>query len=313
MQRLWRYRCEFLAFRCAVCVCEMLPVAWVDGIAHTLAWLLCDVLPAKWTRKDVAMENISRAFGRTHTAAQQHEILRGMWIHLFRMIPEMVQAPRKLHVYSYRRIVRFADFHPTVEAMCSGRRVIFVGGHFGNWEVGISTFGLWGFPLGVIARALDNPYLHDWFKEYREATGHRLMLKRGDFDDMLELLSRGGHLGLLGDQDAGSRGLFVDFFGHPASTFKSIALLALEYDALLMVGYSSRSQDNFHAQHWVEFEMGCEALIDPRTITAQDPVRDITEKYTQALERMIRRSPEQYFWVHRRWKSEPRVRRKAAA
>lgn len=312
MRHSWRHWCEFQAFRCAVCVCEMLPVVWVDSLAHTLAWLLCDVLPARWTRKAVAMENIGRAFGQTHTLKQQEAILRQMWVHLFRMIPEMVQGPRKLHIHSYRRIVRYAEYQPTVEAMCSGRRVIFVGGHFGNWELGISTFGLWGFPLGVIARALDNPYLHEWFKEYREGTGHRLMLKRGDFDEMLELLSRGGHLALLGDQDAGSRGLFVDFFGHPASTFKSIALLALEYDALLMVGYSTRSKDSFHQQHWVEFEMGCEALIDPRTITAADPVRAITEEYTQALERMIRRSPEQYFWVHRRWKSEPRVRRKAA-
>ena len=127
---------------------------------------------------------------------------------------------------------------------------------------------------------------------------------------MLALLKRGGNLGMLCDQDAGPRGLFVDFFGRPASTFKSIALLALEYDALITVSYSIRRPDNFDETPWVKYEFGCEALIDPRTITSSDPVGEITRLYTAALEQAIRRAPEQYFWVHRRWKSEPRVRQK---
>lgn len=306
-----RHRIEFFAFRIIVCLCEMLPVRWTTAMARMGAWSMCCLLPAKLTRRQLALDHLRQAFPE-RTDAERLSILERMWEHLFRMIPEIVQAPRKVHLHSYREIIDFASHRPTVEAMCSGRRVIFVGGHFGNWEVGTSVFGLWGFPLGIVARELDNPLLHDWFREYRESSGHRLMLKRGDFDDMLELLKRGGNLGLLGDQDAGTRGLFVDFFGKPASTFKSIALLALEYDALLMVGYSIRTEDDFQGQFWTRFSMGCEAIIDPRSCRSDDPVREITEQYTQALECSIRRAPEQYFWVHRRWKSEPRVRKKAA-
>ena len=119
-----------------------------------------------------------------------------------------------------------------------------------------------------------------------------------------------GHV--LCDQDAGPRGVFVNFFGSPASTFKSIALLALEYDALIMVGYSIRRPAGRGHQFWSKFEVGCEAVIDPRNLTSQDPVGEITQLYTLALERAIRRAPEQYFWVHRRWKSEPKKRKNEA-
>ena len=185
-----------------------------------------------------------------------------------------------------------------------------LGGHFGNWEIGTAMFGMWGFPMGIVAREMDNPYLHNWFLKQREMTGHRMLLKSGDFDEMVVLLEKGGNLGLLCDQDAGPRGIFVDFFGNPASTFKSIALLALEYDALIMVGYSIRQADRPGGRMWSRFEVGCEVVIDPRHAQSNDPVAEITRQFTAALERAIRRAPEQYFGIHRRWKSEPRARKK---
>jgi KDO2-lipid IV(A) lauroyltransferase len=201
--------------------------------------------------------------------------------------------------------------------------VFILGGHFGNWEVSTATFGMFGFPMGIVARRLDNPYLHHWFFEARQTTGHRLYDKNSGWNDMVRLLQAGGNLGLLCDQDAGRRGVFVDFFGRPASTFKSIALMAMEYDALLVVGYGIRLPDDFKDARWVRYEIGCEEVIDPRDFACtRDTVHDITQRYTKALERSIRRAPEQYFWVHRRWKTapadaatrrgSPRKRRKAA-
>ena len=125
---------------------------------------------------------------------------------------------------------------------------------------------------------------------------------------MLDFLENRSHLALLGDQDAGSRGLFVPFFGKEASTFKSIALLALECRAVICVGYASRLEDDFDRYRWARFELGCEEVIDVLDIESADAVREITQRFTSALERVIRRSPEQYFWIHRRWKSKPRQR-----
>lgn len=305
-----RRRLEFLVFQTLVCIVDCLSPRATARLAQQLAWVIHYVLPRRWTRYKVAHDNLRLAFGDKYTDAEIEVIVYRMWVHLFRTVAEIVQSTRKLHIHSYRDAIQFGDFQRTNQAVCSGRRVIMLGGHFGNWEIGTTLFGMWGFPMGIVARELDNPYLHNWFKRYREMTGHRLMMKSGGYDDMTSLLNKGGNLGMLCDQDAGPRGLFVDFFGRPASTFKSIALLALEYDALIIVGYSIRRPDQFDETNWVQFEVGCEALIDPRTITSSDPVGEITQQYTAALERAIRRAPEQYFWVHRRWKSEPRVRQK---
>lgn len=305
-----RHRLEFFCFQVMVCLVDCLSPRATARLARQFAWFIHYVLPRKWTRYKVSHDNVRLAFGDQYTESEIDDLVFRMWAHLFQTVAEVIQSPRKLHINSYRDAIRFADFTRTNEAVCSGRSVIMLGGHFGNWEIGTTLLGMWGFPMGIVARELDNPYFHEWFKQYREATGHRLMLKSGGYDDMNALMQKGGNLAMLCDQDAGPRGLFVDFFGHPASTFKSIALLALEYDAVIVVGYSIRCPDGFEECSWSRFEVGCEALIDPRTISGSDPVGEITAQYTAALERAIRRAPEQYFWLHRRWKSEPRVRQK---
>jgi KDO2-lipid IV(A) lauroyltransferase len=277
--------------------------------AEHLAAVVHFVLPRKLTRYHVAAENLRIAFGGDLSDAEVSRIVFRMWVHLFRTVAEVVQSPRKLHLWSYRRIIEFQGLQQTNEALLSGRRVVLLGGHFGNWEIGIALMGLWGFPMGIVAREMDNPHLDRWFRRYREFYGHRQMFKRGGYDDMLALLQCGGSLGLLGDQDAGQRGLFVEFFGKPASTFKSIALLSLEYDAAIIVGGSLRLPDRFDDIGWSRFGMRCTEVIDPRTIGTPDPVREITRRYTLALEQLIRSAPEQYFWLHRRWKSTPRSSR----
>jgi KDO2-lipid IV(A) lauroyltransferase len=239
-----------------------------------------------------------------------------MWVHLFRMVVEIVQVRRKLRLANCADVIQFRGRDETVRLLSTGRPVMVVSGHFGNWEIAIGTFGMFGFPMGVVARDLDNPYLHEWFARFRRDWGHRLISKRGGGGDMLEMLERRGHLGLLGDQDAGSNGMFVNFFGRPASTFKSIALLAKQYRAYLVVGYARRLPDDFERRRWCRYEVGYTDVIDPDQYDGLDAIRELTQRYTEALERVIRLAPEQYFWVHRRWKSQPRAKvgrkRKAA-
>jgi KDO2-lipid IV(A) lauroyltransferase len=315
MLRALRHRLEFLAFRLAVCLIDCISPRTAAKWAKGLATIFCDWLPAKWTRTDVIYENLRRAFGPDISEHDLARIRHGMWVHLFRTVIEMVQAPRKLHLHSYRRQIEFTGLAQSNDALLSGRRVLMLGGHFGSWEIGIALFGVWGFRMGVVAREMDNPFLQEWFAKERQRTGHHLLAKKGDFDELMTLMQRGGNVGLLCDQDAGPRGLFVDFFGAPASTFKSIALLALEYDALIVVGSTIRLPDDVERCQWSRFRMQMEAVIDPRKLTTNDPIREITQRFTTALEQSVRRAPEQYFWVHRRWKSEPgkRVRKLKAA
>ena len=305
-----RHRLEYVAFRLVASIVAALPVRASVRAASGFAWLFARVLPQKLVRGAVARENLARAFPEK-SAAELDRLVEGMWNHLFRMVVEIIQLPRKVGRDNMADVFAFRNRDETVRALCSGRPVIILGGHFGNWEVGNVAFGVFGFPVNAVARDLDNPYLHEWFLKIRGKSGGRLISKRGGGAEMTEVLEHRGLLGLLCDQDAGGRGLFVPFFGHDASTFKSIALLAMEYRALILVGYALRLPDDFDNHHWVRYEVGTEAILDPEDYGG-NAVNEITREYTIALERVIRRAPEQYFWVHRRWKSKPQPRARRA-
>lgn len=309
-RRRLRHLLEYVAFRILVCAIDALPARTCVRLAEGLAFFVHRLLPRKWTRYHVARENIRAAFGERLSERQIDEMIHRMWVHLFRMVAEIVHLPRKVRLYNCAEVIRFRNRDESVRALCCGRPVMVLSGHYGNWEMATATFGVFGFPMGVVARDLDNPYLHDWFSRWRQRTGHRLISKKGGGGEMLEFLERRGHLALLGDQDAGNRGVFVPFFGKEASTFKSIALLAIQYRAVIVVGYARRLADDFENNRWVQYELGCEEVIDPLEFDSVDAVREITERYTAALERAVRRSPEQYFWVHRRWKTRTHERRK---
>jgi KDO2-lipid IV(A) lauroyltransferase len=310
-----RHIAEYVAFRVIVCLVDILPFRTSIRLAEGMAFVIHRVLPKKLTRYAVARDNIRQAFGNRYREREIDDIIRRMWVHLFRVVVEIVQVRRKLRLYNCADVVEFKGRDETVRLFCSGRPVIILSGHFGNWEIASGTFGMFGFPLGVVARDLDNPYLHRWFETFRRQTGHKLISKRGGGSDMLDMLEHRGHLALMGDQDAGSTGLFVDFFGKPASTFKSIALLALEYRAYVVVGYAIRLPDDFDQHRWVRYEIGYADFIDTAEFDGPDAVRQVTQRFTTALEHAIALAPEQYFWVHRRWKSVPkqRVRRRRAA
>ena len=316
---LWRRRLEYLVFRTLVCVMQMLSASRGRDFAEGLAFIFHHVLPRKLTRYRVASDNLRLALGPDVSQSEIDETIRRMWVHLFRVVIEIAQIPRKVRDDNVLSIVSYDEGRQACwQAFSSGRPVILMGGHFGNWEIANTMFGLFGLPMGVVARDLDNPYLHAWFKRFRQHTGHVMISKDGASNDTLKLLSRRGHIGLLGDQDAGPRGVFVDFFGKPASTFKSIALLALETRAVICVGGAIRlpddwANDGHSGSAWSRFKLCCEEIIDPLTIDSHDPVREITRRYTSAIERMVRRAPEQYFWVHKRWKSQPQQRRATQA
>ena len=307
--RMWRYRLEYVVFRLMLCVWQLLPARQCVQLAHGLAFVIHHWLPRKLTRYDVAQQNLIQAFGDRYTPRELDELIYRMWVHLFRLLAEVAQLPRRLRLNNVHDIIQFRNKSLAVKTFCSGRPVLLLGGHFGNWEVAISVFGLFGFHLGVVARELENPYLNQWFLDFRQATGHSLIAKKGCFDGIIDLLEQGKSLALMGDQNAGSGGIFVDFFGRPASTPKTIALMALQYNALICIGYARRLEDA--SGSWVRYEMGCEEVIDPLEIQSADPLREITQRYSAALERVIRRAPEQYFWLHKRWKSVPRKRGRA--
>ncbi len=154
-------------------------------------------------------------------------------------------------------------------------------------------------------RPLDNPYMNKYLVEIRERHGLRLLYKKGASASMEEEIQKGAALGFIADQDAGKKGLFVDFFGRKASTYKSIGLVAIELNVPIIIGCARRtSWDRFH------YEIEAEDIIYPEDWQDKDDeLLYITQRFTQAIENMLRKDPTQYLWLHRRWKTRPKEER----
>ncbi|HAU37916.1 MAG TPA: lipid A biosynthesis acyltransferase [Phycisphaerales bacterium] len=215
---------------------------------------------------------------------------------------ELLFTPRRITVATYRRHVRLREMSEAIRLMTSRRSpAILVTGHFGNWEVAGYMTAAVGLPTATVARHIDNPLLHEHILGVRQRAGQRIIDKKGAATEAAEVLAANGVLTFVADQDAGKKGLFVDYFGRKASTYKSIGLLAMLYRAPICVMESRRLDEGFH------FEVSCRRVIRPEEWDAQDnPLRWITQEYTTALEQAARSDPGQYFWMHRRWKNRPR-------
>lgn len=293
----------YLAVRVIVCVIQALPFETGRLIARLIAWLAYQI---DRRHRLVAAENLQKAFPGQHSAAEIDGMVRGVYRHFCTLLIEIMHMPRRYHLHNYKQRVHLREPRRMVELLMSGRPVLFVTGHFGNWEMAGYVLGLFGFRAHAIARPLDNPYLDAYLRDFRERTGQRLLAKHGDFEQIEKLLAQGGLIATLADQDAGQRGLFVDFFGRPASTHKAVALMALEHNVPMVVCGTPHLDGKYHI--WP-----IDIIYPEDYEKSPDAVRAITQRFTSELEKMVRTAPEQYFWVHRRWKHAPPVRRKPKA
>jgi KDO2-lipid IV(A) lauroyltransferase len=291
----------YLLVRLIVSVAQAMSIEQSYAFAEGLAAILYRF--DKRHRK-IGIENLRIAFGDRYTESERDQLVRGVYRHFCMMLMEILHIPRKLHPTTWRDRITLVGHEKVVDRLLTGGPIIMLTGHFGNWEMAGYLFGVFGFPPNSVARTLDNPFLDRFLRSFRERTGQKMIPKKGGYDQMLDVLRGGGVLSFLADQDAGERGMYVDFFGRPASTHKAIALMAIEHQAPVMVGYARRIGPGFR------YEVGCTELIDPSEWTGTaDDARLLTQRYTSALEAIIRRDPDQYLWLHRRWKHQPKAKK----
>jgi len=295
----------YLAVRLAVCLVHSLSMRLALRLAEALAWLAYQV---DRRHREVAAENLRHAFPElASNSTRIDRLVRDTYRHFLTVAVEMVLLPRKMHVTTWRRYASIGASARMMSQLLLDRPALLVTAHFGNWELAGRLIGVFGLKTYAIARVLDNPYLERYVHRFRQGTGQTLIAKKDDFDRLTEALGSGAKVCTLADQDAGSRGLFVPFFGRPASTHKAVALMAIEYDSAILVFGVPRVAEP------MMYVVECEDIIDPREYADRpDAIRAMTERYTAALERLIRRHPEQYFWLHRRWKSQPVKRTRLA-
>jgi len=294
----------YLFVRVLIAFIQALPLSACERFAELMATLFGRILRI---RGRVVDENLRTAF--PHLSKQERDtICWQMWRHLILMIAEIAQTPRKVHETNWKEHSLIVNQELFVRTLLSGRPLVVISGHFGNFELGGYLMGLFGFPTYTVARKLDNRFLDRFVNDFRGRTGQYILPKTGSGDDIQRMLERGGILTLLGDQSAGEKQCWVNFFGKPASTHKAVSVFSLTNNAPTMVSYARRNGEPLH------YEVGPAAIcdpLDPKFEYGSIPL--LAQWYTTNLENLVRQSPGQSWWLHRRWKGEPPARKKRAA
>jgi len=259
--------------------------------------LLYHILPI---RRRVILDNLRRVFGATVPEEEVRRLAQAHYAHLWRLFCEFLRF-RWLSPERQAAIVR-TEVAPLTQALSQRKGVLVLTGHFGNFEVA-TIAGLANFPemhgrIHFVRRAIKPAWLDAMVTRRFKRAGFGVMAKRGSLDAILERLKAGDVIVFPFDQHANPPdGIEVDFFGHPAWTFKSLAIIALATGAPVLPAASWREGDG---RHMLRFEEPL-PLIEDENVNAE--IRRNTRAYNAALEQLILRHPEQWFWVHRRWKS----------
>lgn len=291
-------RLQYWALRVVTMMMHCWPVNTCLNIARVCGNVMY-VIDKK--HRDRAMANLRRSFP-DKSDAELRQLARHSMQQLFMLFVETLFTTRLVRLETVANYVRLNDIGPVLRMLLEHRHgVIMLTGHYGNWEILGYVLATLGFETTSVARPLDNPYVNEFLLGVRERKGQRIIAKKGATDEVLGVLEQHGVVGFIADQNAGSKGIFVDFFGRKASTYKSIGLLAMQFDAPVVIGYARRINDRF------QFDLGVQEIIWPAEWKdVDDPLRYITQRYTTAIEDFVRADPGQYLWVHRRWKSRPK-------
>jgi len=292
----------YLLVRILIAVVQAVRIETCVGWCRTAAWLMWDVVRM---RRSLVEENIAQAFPHL-SQRERDDIGRRMWLHLLTMICEIAHAPRKIHATNWRKYVKLVRGREFVSALLLNRPRVLVTAHFGNFEVAGLMSGLLGISTFTVTRTLENKYLDDYVIRFRELNWQFILPKEGSANDADTVLKNNGALALLGDQHAGKKGCWVDFFGRPASCHKALALFTLLSNAPMILLYCKRSHAPLH------FELGLADIADPQALPPdRTDVRTLTQWYNRVLEDEIRKAPDQYWWLHRRWRDPPQKQEKA--
>ena len=247
----------------------------------------------------VGMRNLSLAFP-TMSSDERRGILRGEFVSLGRQLAEVCLFP------SYTRenvadIVVYDGLENYESALARGKGVLFLTGHLGAWELSAFAHSLQGHPLWIVMRPLDNPYLNRLVDHYRTMHGNRTVGKDDFVRGLLAAMRAGEAVGILMDTNmTPPQGVFVNFFGIPACTASGLARIALRTDAAVVPGFTV--WDEKARKYILRFDPAVELI---RTGDDQADVVANTAGFTSVIEGYVRRYPDQWLWVHRRWKTRP--------
>lgn len=247
----------------------------------------------------IALSNLEIAFPSTSRGADKRKIARRSFSHFGSVIMDILWGGR-VKQEAIQRLVEYQGLENLKRAYDKGRGVLLFTGHLGHWELMGVAQGYLGFPLSVVSRPLDNPYLEKMLYSYRCKSGNRIIYKKDAVKGILEALKRKEGVAVLIDQNAiPQEGIFIRFFGRWASTTPLLASLALRTRAPLIPAFALPLRNGrYRLIYGEEIEPG-------EFANRKEEIINLTQRCTDVIEGFIRRYPEYWLWIHQRWKSQP--------
>jgi KDO2-lipid IV(A) lauroyltransferase len=289
-----RYGFEYLVVKTvAVCV-RPLPLRVVRKMGEALGLLFCLV---DRVHLRIALANLEVAFPK-RTAEERRAIAQAMFRHFGRLLLELLKYA-SLPGDRQLALVEWEGEERVRLALAQRKGILFCTGHFGFWEQQALAHALKFEPMAVMARPLDNPKLHDLLQRVRTVNGNSVVYRRGAVRKALRLLADGKSVGILIDQHMTSPdAVYVDFFGRPAATTSTLAALALRTGAPVIPLFAFPLPNG-------RYRMIYEHPVEPPSHDSPDAVREFTQRCTDVLEMHVRRHPDLWLWMHRRWRDAP--------
>jgi len=288
-------------------------------LEYALAWVIIKILGGlprslsraaaialSWTiylihvrLRHVGMRNLKLAFPEK-TRRERARILRGVFTSLGRQLAEVCLFPTYT-LENVGKVVVYDGFENFERALARGKGVLFLTAHLGGWELSAFTHSLYGHPLHIVMRPLDNVYLDSLMRRYRTMHGNSTVDKDDFVRGLLSAMKAGETVGILMDTNmTPPQGAFVDFFGVPACTAMGLARVALHAEAAVVPAFTI--WDNDLGRYRIRFDP---ALKLVRTGNDEADALANTAAFTRVIESYATRYPEQWLWVHRRWKTRP--------
>jgi len=291
-----RFRLEYALAWSVVKAIGALPRSLARSAGIALGQLIY-VLHGKLRR--VGMRNLAMALP-DKSVHERRTIVRGVFTSLGRQFAEICLFPRYARE-NVSRIVTYDGFENFDRASERGKGVLFLTAHLGGWELSAFAHSLYGHPLHFVMRPLDNPYLDALVRRYRTTYGNTPILKDDPVRELLRAMKAGATVGILMDTNmTPPEGVFVDFFGIPACTASGLARIALRTDAPVVPGFTI--WDPVLRKYRLRFDPAIKLI---RTGNNDADILANTQLFTKIIEDFVRRYPDQWLWVHRRWKTRP--------
>jgi len=279
---------EYLPILVLERILTFIPEYWAYRFAAFLAWIAFHVVRI---RRADTLANLALAFPDLDEAAR-YGIAKRSYTNIGITFFEMLMIGRLRRDFDKRAVIMNRELID--QQLDKEAGLIMVTAHFGSWEMTGAALAFAGYPLTAMAKRQKNPYVDAFIHKQRQRLGMHIINHGAAIRRIVSALRDRGVIALVSDQDAGKKGVFVDFFGHPASTPPGGASMALRYNAPILVFLALRERPGYYT-----------IILKDIPVLPDDTVESLVQRYTAVMETIIREHPDQYFWMHRRWKTKP--------